>query len=299
MKSYLYVALISVFSITAVNAQGCSDAGVCSIDGHYDDEVEVTKNRVEVGTVFGAGDADITYIAPYVSYTRNFNAKWATSVKITSSFASGDFGDKGSIGDAFLTANYRPQSTESMLKWSYTAGIKIPFNNADLDINGNPLPMDYQSSLGTYDFLGGVSANYRKWDFSAAIQVPVINENENRFVREGSGSTDFVTTNLFERKPDALLRGIYTITKNKFTFKPNILVIYHLGEDTYEDALGNNQSIDGSDGVTVNGNLISSYNFSSGSSIQLSIATPFVIRDERPDGLTRAWTAGVSYIASF
>ena len=88
MKSYLYVALASVFSITAINAQGCSDAGVCSIDGHYNDEVEVTKNRVEVGTVFGAGDADITYIAPYVAYTRNFNAKWAASLKITSSILS-------------------------------------------------------------------------------------------------------------------------------------------------------------------------------------------------------------------
>ncbi|NDI99700.1 hypothetical protein GWA97_11485 [Flavobacterium sp. LaA7.5] len=296
MKLYLYSILIGVLPVMALHAQGCSDAGICSIGAHYD-EMDTTKNRIEVSTVFGAGEADVKYISPYVAYTRTFNAKWAGSVKITSSYATGSFGERASVGDAFLTTNYKPQ-TEKVLQFSYTAGAKIPFNRANLKINDHPLPLDYQTSLGTFDFLGSINASYRQWDFNAAVQIPVFNINANSYIKEFSGTDDFVTTNLFERKPDALLRGTYTITANKFTFKPNLLFIYHLGEDTYEDIFGQRQSIDGSSGLTLNGNLISAYNFKSGT-LELSLATPFVVREERPDGLTRAWTAAIGYSIRF
>lgn len=296
MKKILLILSVCIVSVTTIKAQGCSDAGICSIGAHYD-EMDAVKNRVEVSTVFGAGESDVQYISPYISYTRTFSEKWAVSAKITSSYATGSLGDIASLGDAFLTANYKPKA-EKALQWSYTAGAKIPFNNSDLRVNNLPLPLDYQTSLGTFDFLGSVNANYKQWDINAAVQIPVININDNSYIQEFSGTDDFVTTNLFERNPDALLRGTYTITANKFTLKLNLLFIYHLGEDTYEDAFGQRQSIAGSDGLTVNGNLISAYNFKSGT-IELSLATPFVVREERPDGLTREWTVGVGYSTRF
>lgn len=115
-----------------------------------------------------------------------------------------------------------------------------------------------------------------------------------------SGTDYFSTTNLFERKPDALLRSTYTIkTKNeRFTFKPNLLFIYHLGEDAYEDIYGKRQAINGSDGLTVNGNLITAYNSKAGS-LELSMAAPFVVREARPDGLTRSYTVAIGYKTTF
>jgi hypothetical protein len=98
-----------------------------------------------------------------------------------------------------------------------------------------------------------------------------------------------------------LVRATYTIkTKNeKFIFKPNLLFIYHLGQDSYETIFGKRESISGSDGLTINGNLISSYNFNKTNSLELSLATPFLVRDIRPDGLTRKFVAGLIYKVSF
>ena len=300
MKIKFLIVLGSFLVCSHSQAQGCSDAGICSIGSLFNQNEEKKNNSIEFTTILGKGDADVNYFSAYIGYTRNFNEKWSANAKITSSYANGSFGSRGSVGDAFLTANYTPIVT-GLYKWSFTSGIKIPFNQSNLKINDHPLPMDYQSSLGTFDFLGSVNLNYKNWDFNAALQLPVINKNANSYFSEYSGTTDFVTTNLFERKPDVLLRGTYTIniSNHKFSFKPNLLFIYHLGEDTYEDIYGQKQKIRGSDGLTINGNLIAGYHFKSGNSIEASVATPFVVRDVRPDGLTRAWTAGLSYKVRF
>lgn len=282
-----------------LQAQGCSDAGICSIADTHDYAEKTVKNQIEVGTIYAAGESDTRYIAPYISYVRTFNATWSGNVRITSSFAEGSLGKRGSIGDAFLLVNYKPV-TEKTFRWTYTVGTKIPFNRANLEISNQSLPLDYQSSLGTFDFLGAANLSYKAWDFNAALQIPVFNINANAYFSESSGTDDFPTTNQFERKPDALFRATYTIkpTKGKFTFKPNLLFIYHLGKDAYEDIYGKRRSINGSDGLTINGNLITAYDAKIGS-IELSLATPFAVREIRPDGLTREWTVGISYRTRF
>jgi len=72
-----------------------------------------------------------------------------------------------------------------------------------------------------------------------------------------------------------------------------------LGEDSFENIFGKRENIKGSDGLTINGNLISAYQLNKNNSIELSVATPFVVRETRPDGLTRSFTAGVIYKVSF
>ncbi|CAM3484543.1 Transporter [Flavobacterium longum] len=283
---------------SGVWAQGCSDAGICSFSAPHD-TIVVKKNTLEITAVAGAGDADTKYFSPFISYTRGFRGGWQGSVKITSSLATGQFGERASIGDAFLTASYAPASTKP-LRWSYSGGAKIPFNRANLKINNHPLPLDYQSSLGTFDLLASVNVGFRSWDFSGAVQIPVIDINANSYFAEYSGTDDFPTTNGFKRRPDGLLRATYTLDRvvRGVTFKPNLLAIYHLGDDTYEDVNGQRRPIDGSRGLTINGNLIVEKNLTSGSII-LSLATPFVVRDARPDGLTRSFTAALGYIARF
>lgn len=294
-----YILLFCLFTQFIAFSQGCSDAGICSIGGINETYSIENKNQLEVTSVFGAGESDVTYISPFISYTRNFNKQWSSAVKITSSFAQGSFGQRGSISDAFLATSYKTNQKKD-IRWVYTAAVKIPFNRANLKINEHSLPMAYQSSLGTFDFIGSINFGYKKWDFNAAFQVPVVNINANSYFDEYSATDDFPSTNLFERKPDALLRGTYTITtpNKKFSFRPNLLFIYHLGEDTFENIYGVRESIAGSDGLTVNGNLISAYHFKK-SSIELSLATPFVVREVRPDGLTRAFTAAISYNIQF
>ena len=281
-------------------AQGCSDAGICSIGNSFQTTDKESKNGIEAGTIFGTGEADVTYISPYLNYTRTINERLSLSSKITYSVTSGNFGQRGAFGDVFLIGNYN-WKPKTNTQWSSLLGFKIPFTSSNLKINEFSLPLDYQSSLGTFDLIAGLNLNYKKWDFNTAVQIPVFNNNKNSYFREFSNTDDFPSTNLFERKSDALFRTTYTFqtATKKFTFKPNVLFIYHLGEDSFENAFGDRETIKNSDGLTINGNIIGSYAINTKNTIELSLAAPFVVREVRPDGLTRKFTAGIIYKVSF
>lgn len=292
--------LVILLSISKTMAQGCSDAGICSINNGFQADKKQFKNTIEVATLFSLGEADLKYFSPYVSYTKQFNDRYSFTSKVTFSTANGSFGTRSQFGDAFLIGNYNFKEKNNK-QWSALVGLKFPFTASNLKINGFSLPMDYQSSLGTIDLFLGTNLHYKKWDFDVAVQIPIINLNKNSYFKEFGGTDDFPSTNLFERKPDALFRATYSIkTQNqKFTFKPNILFIYHLGEDSFENTVGVRENIIGSDGLTINGNLITTYNIDKQSSLDFLLATPFVIRDIRPDGLTRSFVAGILYKYSF
>jgi hypothetical protein len=292
----LFMIAITIIGVAFTNAQGCSDAGICTIGHGFRSTDKELKSSIEVATVFGTGDFDVKYFSPFISYSRQINEKIQLSTKVTYSAASGSFGKRGAFGDAFISGNYTFKEQNNK-QWSALVGWKIPFTSSNLKINGFSLPLDYQSSLGTFDLFLGTNLKYKRWDFNAVVQIPVFNNNKNSYFAAFSGTNDFPSTNLFERKSDALFRTTYTLhAKNqKFTFKPNVLFIYHLGEDSFENRFGQRESFVGSKGLTVNANLISTYNFSKQKSIELSVASPFVVRDIRPDGLTRSFVLAVQY----
>lgn len=300
MKKTFLIIIIALFSNYTSYSQGCSDAGICSIGNSFQDSKTEFINGIEIGNVFGTGEADITYFSSYLTYTRTINDQLSFSSKVTYSIANGSFGQRGAFGDGYLIGNYN-WKTKTTRKWSSLLAFKIPFTSSNLKINEFSLPLDYQSSLGTFDLIVGLNLNYKKWDFNTAIQVPIFNNNKNSYFKEFSNTDDFSSTNLFERKPDVLFRTTYTVQLNntKFTFKPNVLFIYHLVEDRFENAFGKTETIQNSDGLTINGNLITSYAINSKKSIELSIASPFLVREARPDGLTRGFTAGLIYKVVF
>lgn len=289
-----------MLSVGKAMAQGCSDAGICSINHGFQLDEKEFSNNIEIATIFGAGESDVKYFSPYISYTKRFNDRYSFTSKITFSTASGSFGTRSQFGDAFLIGNYTFKE-KNKKQWSTLLGAKFPFTASNLKINGYSLPLAYQSSLGTIDLFLGTNLHYKKWDFNGAVQIPIINLNKNSYFKEFGGTDDFLSTNLFERKPDALIRAIYSIKtpNNKFTFKPNVLFIYHIGEDSFENIVGVRENNIGSEGLTINGNLLTSYILNKKSSFELSLATPLAVRDSRPDGLTRSFVAGILYQYSF
>ncbi len=299
MKNPIFYLFGLLFS-TLAWSQGCSDAGICSINKGFTDEKEQFKNRLEYASIYSLGEEDVQYLSHYLSYIKRFNERFAFTSKVTLSTADGSFGTRTQFGDAFLIGNYTFKEKKSK-QWSALLGAKFPFTASNLKINGYSLPLDYQSSLGTVDVFVGTNLHYKQWDFNGALQVPVVNLNKNSYFAEYSGTTDFPSTNFFERQPDALLRATYSVNvpKSKFSFKPNVLFIYHLGEDSYENIFGQREKIKGSDGLTVNGNLLSTYRINQQNQLELSIASPFVVREVRPDGLTRSLVLGLQYQYSF
>jgi len=292
--------IVWLLLINFAYSQGCSDAGICTINKGFQQGEITFKNNLEILAIYSLGEADLVYVSSYVSYTKRFTKRYSFTAKVTFSSASGSFGTRSQFGDAFLLGNYVFKENNNR-QWSALLGFKFPFTASNLKINGYSLPLDYQSSLGTIDVFVGTNYQYKKWNFNLALQLPVINLNKNSYFSEYAGTDDFPSTNLFQRQPDALIRATYTIqTVNKrISFKPNLLFIYHLGEDSFENIFGQREQIKGSDGLTINGNFLASYKLTGQSQIELSLAAPFEVRTIRPDGLTRSFVAGLQYQYSF
>lgn len=300
MKKVIIVATFLISLINNINAQGCSDAGFCSVGNTFKGETDL-KNSFEIGTVYGVGEKDVTLFSPYLIYTRNFSKSFGLSTKLTSNIANGSFGTRAALGDIFVTGSYKFNTSQyDKFKWSSIVGLKIPLTSGNDKINNVSLPMPYQASLGTFDIIAGLDLAVKKWEFNTAIQIP-LNTNKNSYLKELAPTDNFVSTNLFERRPDALFRTAYKFktSNQKFTFKPNVLFIYHLGTDKFVNVFGQKEEIKKSDGLTINGNLIASYKLSNNNSFEASIAAPFLVREVRPDGLTRAFTFGLSYKRNF
>ena len=99
-----------------------------------------------------------------------------------------------------------------------------------------------------------------------------------------------------------LLRAGYNIEPNKkFNINLGLLGIYHLGKDNYVDGNISNKpiAIAGSDGVTLNGTASAWYKVSNKFTIGLTGGVPFVVRDVRPDGLTRKFVISPEFIVNF
>lgn len=284
------------FLVNQSFSQGCSDAGFCSLGDTHQTQKENNKNGFEAGLGFASGEEEIAIFSQFVTYSRNVNSNLSLSVKLTGQSASKDGVSNFNLGDVYISGNYKFKSKVDHKKWSMLFGTKIPFTDGNDTYEGFALPMVYQSSLGTFDAIAGLNYSYKKWDFNTAVQVP-LSDNKNQFI----GSSEFSPTKDFIRQPDALLRGSYTLqsSNKKFTYKPNILLIYHFGEDTYLNEINQRVAIDGSAGLTANANIIINYKLNDSSSLETSVAFPFVVREERPDGLTRSFTIGLSYKMGF
>ncbi len=284
-----------------LQAQGCSDAGLCTIEPFKPlSEMENAENpnKLNVGLSMGVADYDIAVYGGALGYSRTFSEKWSIDTKITFLSQGGNDINVSGPGDIFLNLNHNLSQ-----RFTITMGAKIPMTKADKMYNDLPLPMDYQSSLGTLDFLGGISYALDNWLFAIGVQIPV-EQNENAFFSDlyppESPLAVIQTTNKFQRSADVLMRISRPFAVNeKMTITPGLLPIYHLGEDEFTDIDGIVTPIDGSDGLTLNGTVFVDYNLGAANVLEFSLGFPFIVRESRPDGLTRGFVLGVGYEKSF
>lgn len=304
MKRFILTTVL----ITAIKfsySQGCSDAGFCSLGALKVVNLNSTsKHSIDIGSNIGLGEQATFTFNPYLQYNYEAGKHFSIQAKVTATYADGFLGRIFDVGDLYGLVTYAVDK-HAINSVRILAGVKIPFTSANLkNAEGKPLPLDYQSSVGTYDFITGVNYLIRnKLEFAAGVQVPVIQINKNSFFPEECGdlrAKAFPPTNNFRRKPDALLRaGYYVKLSSSVTIKPNLLGIYHFGEDTYENRFGSKTSIEGSNGLTLNGGIVVTKQFKSMSRLELIAATPFIARDVRPDGLTRKAAFNLQYSIPF
>ena len=308
LRIYFIGAVFIMMVAPWVKGQGCSDAGFCTINSIRDHSSPVPKdsilkNTIKAGLSYGIGDFDIKIVSPYLEYGNSSLNNLTLSGKITYVMTDGELGKFNNPGDLFFSSSYLINASYNT-SINFISGIKIPLNNASATNNSGSLPMNYQSSLGTFDLIFGLNVLFKDLGVSFAMQQPIIDINKNDFITPadpGSVESKYQSTNNYIRKGDILNRISYTldIFKHRFLIRPSILSIYHMADDTYADIGNENIYINGSQGLTLNGNIFLTYNISKTGSIELILGTPFVTRKSRPDGLTREFVAAFEYIISF
>ncbi len=282
-------------------AQGCSDAGFCSMNSftpHGMDSNVVLYDQFTIDASYGAADHAISVVGSSLEFHRAFSRELDIDAKLTTLAQFGNGISTFGVSDLYLNATYNAGKTTRL-----TLGGKIPFTDGNTTKDGLPLPMDYQASLGTFDLILGLGYDFEQIQLVVALQQP-LSQNNNQFVAEdypaGSPLRQFQSTKDFKRSGDILMRVSYPLhLSENVQLTPGLLPIYHLNNDTFRDTTNAERAIAGSQGLTLNANLHMDYAIDQRSLLQLSIGVPFIVRDARPDGLTRSFVASVEYRVRF
>jgi hypothetical protein len=227
--------------------------------------------------------------------------KLFAQVKLPYTFVNGNLGNYQGMGDITLGLSYIAQHNDKS-GLSFSVGMKLPSNKADaVSTNDLPLPMIYQTSLGTTDILAGVKYSFKKWDFTIGYQHP-FNANNNQYLpipllENQDNYNNYFVANGLKRADDGIFRINRVFSYKKLSITPGLLFIYHLSEDIITDANGNRVKVDGSQGLTVNANLAGSVTVSNKMDFLYIIGAPFIDRQSHPDGLDRKLVAiiGIRY----
>lgn len=294
-------------------AQGCSDAGFCTMgamkpDQPYNKLVPIKLRSMELS--FYRGSTSLTPIIYVATLDANFSVgkKNSLQVKLPFQAVTGRLANTSGIGDISLCFTRSIYSSEKF-DINLSLGSKIPTNGADKTENGRPLPMYYQTSLGTYDAIAGISLVNRKWLFATGIQVP-LNKNDNEFLWgkwEGSGEDmeyirKYAKANQLHRGIDVMIRIERNFRYSRFNFSVGLLPIYRITNDQIIDpniSANEHSKPDGAKGLALSGIGTAGYNFNVKSGIKLLVGHKIVQREENPDGLTRELVTSLSYVYKF
>lgn len=275
-----------------VLAQGCSDAGFCTIGSlKQHGSADTQKQKITLLLPAGLGDENVFVFTPGLQYDRSLSSAWAVQAKLTGNYAQGNLGRAAGLGDLFLSGTYA-LSAKTNWTTSLTFGVKLPLNKGNLTSQGQSLPMQYQSSLGTVDLIAGLSVSSARWQFSTGWQQPLTGANANTFLTSTDTRPDalaYPPSNQFVRRADGLARVAYMFPlTTTVSLNAGLLGIYHIGEDTYTDQNERVRAIAGSSGLTLNATLAGWWTISPKTRLGFTAGTPLVVREVRPDGLTRS-----------
>lgn len=294
-------------------AQGCSDAGFCTMgamkpDQPYNKLIPVKLRSMEVS--FYRGSTTLTPIIYVATLDANFSVgkKNSFQVKLPYQAVTGRLANTSGIGDISLCFTRNIISSERF-DVSVSLGSKLPSNKSNKTENGLPLPMYYQTSLGTYDAIAGISLVNRKWLFATGIQIP-LTKNDNEFLwgkwNDSGEDMDYIReyskANQLKRGIDVMLRVERNFRFSRLNFSVGLLPIYRITNDQIIDpniSTTEHTKPDGAKGLALSGIGTVGYNFNVKSGIKLLIGHSIIQRDENPDGLTRKLVSSLSYAYRF
>ncbi len=309
-----------VFTLLVLNfsgySQGCSDAGFCTMgamrpDQHFGKKVQVKLRSFEINQYMGVSRFGDIINSTTAEFNVTFTDKVSAQIKMPYVYMKGSLGSNNGTGDISLSI------TKNILRKdnfdiNFSLGTKIPTNHANAErVDGVSLPMYYQTSLGTYDFVAGISLITRKWLLATGYQQVVADVNNNDFswapwrpLGLFDEATVYHPSKDFERGNDVMFRIERNFRFSKFNVFIGLLDILRLNEDKAISPVTSEKVIVENDRGTSNGHATTllwggGYNFNTNNSIKLLIGNRLIKRQINIDGLSRELVISTGYILKF
>lgn len=293
----ILVLLVVVFVHGLISGQGCSDAGACSI-GSMDqqEDADLPKIKLSYDQSFGLGEKFIFISQSAITLEHRIFKNTSYIVRVPFIFTTGNLGNSSGIGDVLVSVVQQVyQKNRSQL--GFLLGAKLKSNNSGFSFNGNPLPMAYQTSLGTYDIIGGVQYIWKTWNFYLAYQHP-FGRNNNQYLNNPA-ITDpkkiYYESAQLKRGDDLAFRMQKDFgLKKQQTLQTGIMAIYRIQKS---EIVKNDENVvlAGTRGITLNLFLTFAKRLKSNEIIYITAAFPVVERAYRADGLTRNFVLSIRF----
>jgi hypothetical protein len=310
MKQSIFALLFASFAASSAWCQGCSDAGFCTMgamkpDQPFNRKIDFRLRTLEIS--FYRGTTALTPVILVASADLSFslNDKTSLQLKLPYQAVKGTLGETSGLGDVSLCF------TRSIIKTprfdvNVSLGGKIPTNHADKSSGGRPLPMYYQTSLGTFDLVSGISLISRNWLLATGIQHP-FNRNDNAFTWsawQGSDqSPDYIAkyapAKKLKRGTDIMFRVERNFRFSRLNFSVGLLPIYRISGDRIENREGDQVKPDGASGLALSGIATAGYQFNVRNGVKLLFGRKIMQREHNPDGLTREVVTTIGYFYRF
>lgn len=269
--------------------------GAMKPNQHFSHRYDVKLKSVELTGYFGYTkfhDQIYNYI---VDMNFGLNNKTFVQFKVPYAQVYGKLANTNGLGDLSIAFTRTVLSKENY-QVGVTLGTKIPSNNANRKEDGRSLPMYYQTSLGTYDYIFGTSLISKKWLFATGFQG-TFNKTGNHF-KWGiwSNSDQFQIARLYpvsdnlKRGNDVMLRVERNFRFARFNFFSGLLPIYRINKDEITNPKdGKRVKVDGSNGLAMTWLNGFGYRLTAKSSIKVLGGISVVRRKTNPDGLSREY----------
>jgi hypothetical protein len=292
--------IISISFIYNSFSQGCSDAGACSIESINFEDFNANKKslvKLNLEQTISLGEKFVLIFQTTAGIQFRASKTSLIELRIPFIYVNGNLGQNSGVGDLMISLNQQlfKQNKKSL---NLILASRLKSNNSDAEYNSKPLPMAYQSSLGTNDIIFGSLFSIPQWDFYTAYQHS-FGRNKNAYLVNDntiSENQQYYESNQLKRGDDIYLRARrFFDLKNENRIYVNSLLIYRIQKD---EILKNDENIqiNGSAGLTVNLAFTYSRKLKSNRKIDFSLAFPIIDKDYRSDGLTRNLVFGVRII---
>ncbi len=308
-----YIFLICSFFIGISNkimAQGCSDAGFCTMGAlkpsqKFNKAMNVRLRSVELGQYLGVTKFDDDIFVTNLDFNIGVGKKNSFQLKVPYMYISAPLANTQGLSDITLSFSRNVYFSEKN-QINVTIGTKIPIGGVNKTSKDNiVLPMYYQTSLGTYDIVIGGSWLTHGWLVGVGIQHP-FNEIDSKFKwglwknnEDEQNARRYPVSQALKRGTDGMIRIEKSLRFAKFGFQVGGLAIYRFNKDEILDPATNVRiKVDGTDGFAFTVLASANYNFDTQSALKVGFgrkAFDGISRLRNTDGLSREYVFTLGY----